>query len=212
MQPPDVPIAPAFPPPPGFEPEAPKRSRKKAIVLGAAIGLLIVAGVATLAFITGDDDGPYPDSLDGLERIRSSEADTFEESLASFESGDIHLSGAMYGESGTASLIVERIEGPEDQIAFVPLVSTFDGAVIGFENSGAGEIDEDERVTETRSGVEIICAELHATAGDPTMPAGDGVMCSWKDARIGIVIDFRTPDVRSAIETTSRIAAVIDAA
>ena len=27
----------------------------------------------------------------------------------------------MYGDSGAALLIVERIEGPEDEIAFVPL-------------------------------------------------------------------------------------------
>jgi len=211
MQPPEKPAAPAFPPPPGVEPEAPKRSRKKAIVLGAAIGLLIIAGVATLAIIAGDD-GPYPDSLDGLERIRSSAADTFEEGLATFESGGISLSGAMYGDSEAALLIVERIEGPEDEIAFVPLESTLDGGVIGFENSGAGEIDEDEKVRETSSGFEIICAELHAAVGDPTMPAGDGVMCAWKGTRIGIVIDFRTPDARSAIEATVRIADVIDAA
>jgi hypothetical protein len=211
MQPPEMPAAPAFPPPPGAEPEAPKRSRKKAILLGAAIGLLIVAGVATLAII-GADDGPYPDSLDGLERIRSSAADTFEEGLASFESGGIQLSGAMYGDSDVARLIVERIEGPEDEIAFVPLDATFGGGVIGFENSGAGEIDEDQQVRETSSGFEIICAELHATVGDPTMPAGDGVMCAWKGTRIGIVIDFRTQDARSAIDATARIATVIDPA
>jgi hypothetical protein len=211
MQPPEIPAAPGFPPPPGAEPEAPKRSRKNAIVLGAAIGLLIIGSVATLAII-GGDDGPYPDSLDGLERIRSSAADTFEEGLASFETGGISLSGAMYGDSETAVLIVERIEGPEDEIAFVPLEPTFDGGVIGFENSGAGEIDEDEKVRETSSGFEIICAELHATVGDPTMPAGDGVMCAWKDTRIGFVIDFRIPDARSAIEATVRIAQVIDAA
>ena len=206
-----MPAAPAFPPPPGAEPEAPKRSRKKAILLGAAIGLLIVAGVATLAII-GADDGPYPDSLDGLERIRSSAADTFEEGLASFESGGIQLSGAMYGDSDVARLIVERIEGPEDEIAFVPLDATFGGGVIGFENSGAGEIDEDQQVRETSSGFEIICAELHATVGDQTMPAGDGVMCAWKGTRIGIVIDFRTQDARSAIDATARIATVIDPA
>jgi hypothetical protein len=211
MQPPEMPAAPAFPPPPGAEPEAPKRSRKKAILLGAAIGLLIVAGVATLAII-GADDGPYPDSLDGLERIRSSAADTFEEGLASFESGGIQLSGAMYGDSDVARLIVERIEGPEDEIAFVPLDATFGGGVIGFENSGAGEIDEDQQVRETSSGFEIICAELHATVGDQTMPAGDGVMCAWKGTRIGIVIDFRTQDARSAIDATARIATVIDPA
>jgi hypothetical protein len=212
MQPPEMPAAPAFPPPPpAAEPEAPTRSRKKAILLGAALGLLIVAGVATLAII-GGDDGPYPDSLDGLERIRSSAADTFEEGLASFESGGIQLSGAMYGDSDVARLIVERIEGPEDEIAFVPLDATFGGGVIGFENSGAGEIDEDEQVRETSSGFEIICAELHATVGDATMPAGDGVMCAWKGTRIGIVIDFRTQDARSAIDATVRIATVIDPA
>ncbi len=212
MQPPEMPPAPAFPPPPGAEPEAPKPSKKKAVVLGAAIGLLIIAGVATLAIIRGGDDGPYPDSLDGLERIRSSAADDFEEGLATFDAGGISLSGAMYGNSEAALLIVERIEGPEDEVAFVPLEPTFDGGVIGFENSGAGEIDEDEKVRETISGFEIICAALHSTVADPTMPVGDGVMCAWKGTRIGIVIDFRTPDARSAIEATVRIADVIDAA
>jgi hypothetical protein len=118
----------------------------------------------------------------------------------------------MYGDSEAALLIVERIEGPKDEVAFVPLDSTFDGAVIGFENSGAGEIHEDERVRETRSGFELICAELHAAAGDPSIAAGDGVVCSWKGTRIGIVIDFRTPDVASAMEATVRIATVIDPA
>jgi hypothetical protein len=212
MQPPEMPAAPAFPPPPGVEPEAPKPSRKKAIVLGAAIGLLIIAGVATLAIIRGGGGGPYPDTLDGLERIRSSAADDFEEGLATFDAGGISLSGAMYGDSEAALLIVERIEGPEDEVALVPLEPTFDGGVIGFENSGAGEIDEDEKVRETISGFEIICAALHSTVADPTMPVGDGVMCAWKGTRIGIVIDFRTPDARSAIEATVRIADVIDAA
>ena len=212
MQPPEMPAAQAFPPPPGAALEAPKPSRTKAIVLGASIGLLIVAGVATLAIIRGGDDGPYPDSLAGLERIRSSAADDFEEGLATFDTGGISLSGAMYGDSEAALLIVERIEGPEDEIAFVPLEATFDGGVIGFENSGAGEIDEDEKVRETSSGYEIICAELHAAVADPTMPTGDGVMCAWKGTRIGIVIDFRTPDARSAIAATIRIADVIEAA
>jgi hypothetical protein len=216
MQPPEMPAAPAFPPPPGAPPEAPEPSKpepskKKAIVLGAAIGLLIIAGVATLGIIRDGDDGPYPDSLDGLERIRSSAADDFEEGLATFDAGGVSLSGAMYGDAEAALLIVERIEGPEDEIAFVPLEATFDGGVIGFENSGAGEIDEDEKVRETISGYEIICAALHAVA-DPTMPVGDGVMCAWKGTRIGIVIDFRTPDARSAIEATVRIADMIDAA
>lgn len=206
-----MPVAPAFPPPPGAVPAPAKRSRRAGIVLGAAIGLLIIAGVATLAII-GGDDGPFPDSLDGLDRIRSSAADTFEEGLASFEGGGIHLSGAMYGNSDAALLIVERIEGAKEDIAFVPLESTFDGAVIGFENSGAGEIDEDERVRETRSGFELICAELHAVAGDPSIAAAEGVVCSWKGTRIGIVIDFRTPDIGSAMDATVRIATVIDPA
>jgi hypothetical protein len=206
-----MPVAPPLPPPPGTETEAPRRSRKAAIVLGAAIGLAILAGVATLAII-GGDDGPFPDSLDGLERIRSSAADSFEEGLASFEASGIHLSGAMYGDSDAALLIVERIDGPKDEMASVPLESTFEGAVIGFENSGAGEIDEDGRVRETRSGFELICAELHAASGDPPIAAAEGVVCAWKSTRIGIVIDFRTPDVGSAMEATVRIATVIDPA
>jgi hypothetical protein len=168
MQPPEMPAAPAFPPPPGVEQETPKRPRKNAIILGAAIGLLIIAGVATLAII-GGEDGPYPDSLDGLERIRSSAADTFEEGLAAFETAGISLERRDVRRLGSGRAHHRADRGPGG-------------------------------------------AELHATVGDPTMPAGDGVMCAWKATRIGFVIDFRTLDARSAIEVTVRVAEVIDAA
>lgn len=157
--------------------------------------------------------GVYPGTLEGLDRIRTSAADEFEESLDTFAFGDVRLSGAMYGgPDATPTVIVERIEGPAEQVALIPLQQTFDGAVFGFENSGAGQIDETSSVRGTRAGFEVICATMRVTVPDPTMPRGDGVMCSWKGTRIGIVIDFRTSDPEIALDATGRISELIDSA
>jgi hypothetical protein len=167
--------------------------------------------MATIAVVSSDGDG-LPESLDGLARIHSSEANAFEESLGEFAMAGITISGAMYGGTDEQPvLLVERIEAPDGEVGFIPLQSTFDGAVFGFENSGAGDVDEDASVEGKRSGFEIICARMEVVA-NPSMPEGESTMCGWKGQVIGVVFDFRDSDTTVALDRTGRIAVAVEAA
>lgn len=177
-------------------------------MLGGAIVLALVAVFAAFAFVGAGDD--FPDELEGLPRIRSSQADAFEESLEGFRAGDVGLIGAMYGPNERPALIVELVEGPSDQVALIPLPQTFDGAIFGFENSGGGEVDEETTIRESRSGLEIMCAEARVTS-DPLIPDGAATLCGWKGDRIGFVFDVRGADLGGAVDQTARIAEQLDA-
>jgi hypothetical protein len=205
---PDLPRPPITPSRPDTSTSEPGRSRKRAIWIGAAIGLTIAIGVAIVALL-GDGDG-FPDRLDGLTRVRSSQADVFEASLGEFALGDVRLTGAMYGETEAQPLVVvQRIDGPSDEVAFIPLEPTFDGAIFGFENSGGGDVNEATTIRETRSGFEIMCAEVRVTS-NPMLPEGEATMCGWKAETIGFVFDFRGSDLTQAADRTARIADVLD--
>jgi hypothetical protein len=205
-------------PPPPIEPYRPDeatpepgRSGIRGIWIGIGIGLLAVIVIATLVILTSDGDG-LPESVDGLDRLHSSEAEAFEESLDEFALAGITISGAMYGEEeGPPLLLVERIEAGDGETAPIPLRATFDGAVVGFESSGAGEVDEGASVEGERSGFEVICASVEVVA-DPSMPGGVATMCGWRGRVIGVVFDFRTSDTTTALDTTGRIAQEVEAA
>ena len=189
----------------------PSRNRRRQIWIGIGIGLLAVVVVAVIATVSSKDDR-LPDSLEGLDRIHSSAADTFEEGLGEFALAGITISGAMYGGANDQPLlIVERFESSDGDITFIPLRATFDGAVFGLENSGAGTVDEGSSVEGEASGFEVICARVEVV-GDPSMPEGEATLCGWKGQVIGMVFDFRGSDTTAALTTTGRIAAAVEAA
>jgi hypothetical protein len=189
----------------------PGRSPTRGIVIGVGIALLAVIVIATAVVLTSDGDG-LPESVDGLDRIHSREAEAFEENLDEFALAGITITGAMYGEEdGPPLLLVERIEAGDGEAAAIPLRATFDGAVVGFESSGAGEVDEDASVEGDRAGFEVMCASVEVVA-DPSIPGGVATMCGWKGRVIGVVFDFRTSDTTTALDTTGRIAQEVEAA
>jgi hypothetical protein len=176
-----------------------------------AIGVAGFAAFGLIGWAASAADDGFPGSLDGLGRIRSPETLAFEDSLDAFEFGDLTITGAMYGGAdGRPLLVVERIEGPEEQVGIVALDPTFDGVVFGFENAGAGDIDRDASVHGHRSGFDIICAPAEISP-DATTP-DEATVCGWKGRMIGVVFDLRGSDANAALDVTGRIAAAIEAA
>ncbi len=206
-----LPPPPTLPTRPDDGAPEPGRSGHRGIWIGVGIGLIAIVAVALIAILTSDHDG-LPESVDGLDRLHSSQADAFEESLGEFALAGITISGAMYGEAnGPPLLLVERIESEDGQTALIPLRATFDGAIGGFESSGAGDVDEDSSVDGERSGFEVICAPVEALA-NPSIPGGVATICGWKGRFIGVVFDFRSSDTTAALDTTGRIAQEVEAA
>jgi len=206
---------PSLPPPPTAparpDEAPPEPSRGARIWIGVGVGLVAMVIAAVIAILASNDDG-FPESLEGLDRIHSSESDVFEATLREFALAGITISGAMYGGGDEQPvLLVERIEAQDGGIGSIPLQATFDGAVSGFENTGAGEVDEESSVEGERSGFEIVCASVEVVAS-PSMPAGEATMCGWKGQVIGVVFDFRDSDASAALDTAGRIAAAVEAA
>lgn len=206
-----LPQPPTIPARPDEGTPGPGRTRYLGISIGAGIGLIAVVIVALIAILSSKGDG-FPESVEGLDRIHSSEAKAFEESLGEFAVAGITISGAMYGGADEQPLLmVERIEAPDGQATSIPLRATFDGAVFGFENSGAGTVDEEASVEGERSGFEVVCASVEVVA-NPSMPEGAATMCGWKGHVIGVVFDFRSSDTTAALDMTGKIAEAVEAA
>ena len=87
----------------------------------------------------------------------------------------------------------------------------FDGAVLGFEQSGAGEIDEATERQDERSGIEVRCAAIEGIAGAISR-SGAGTLCAWKGAGIGAIFDLRGSNVEAALDTAVEIALAVEGA
>jgi hypothetical protein len=208
---PPPPPAPVAPPRPDLITRDGAGRGARWIALGVGVALIGFVVVIALVDVGGGSGDRLPEQVDGLDRIHGGIATTFEEELGTFEMGEMSIVGAMYGSGTVPQLFVERFDGEEEDLPFVPLETFFDGLILGFEQSGGGQIDEATEVEDERSGVEVRCAVVE---GMPALIAssGAGTMCAWKGAGLGVVFDFRDSDVEAALDTTVRIASSVEQA
>jgi hypothetical protein len=166
------------------------------------LALVVVALVATSAVafaLTRGSGGELPDSIDGVPRMHTAEANAFEHVMDGMTMADMSLSGAMYGDGETPDLVLELISGVPAEARSVPMDVFFSQAGAGLAANSGGSVREAEAVEATDGGVEYRCAPLDLPPGAPG-EAGTGVLCMWKAQDIGIVVTFRTGDPSAAVE------------
>ena len=152
------------------------------------------------------DADPFPEQIGSYERMHNPEARAFEDLLSGVEMGGIAIEGAMYGEprSSTAAMVAELITGDRTSLQVVTLEDFMRGAAGGFAGSGAGSIDTDAAVTDTRDGIDYSCAPVDVTAS--TAIAGDSVACGWKGPEdLGIVFVIDTADIDEGFDRTELV-------
>jgi hypothetical protein len=168
----------------------------------AVVGAIVVGLVALLAaglFMLHRGDG-LPDSIAGLQRLETAEAETFEQTLSATEFSGITFRGAMYGTNGQPQLIVELFEGVPDYVMDGPLDDFFGGAAGGFANGSGGSVDLSSRMSETRDGVQYVCASFQGgIAPIPGAPSG-GALCVWSGEDLGLIVSIRSADPRAALD------------
>ncbi len=173
---------------------APKPARTAPLLSGivAAVIALAIGGWFTLR-----GGGGLPDSIAGMQRLDTAEAQTFEEQAQATEFAGITFRGAMYGAAGTPELIVELIDGVPQDADLGSLDEMFDSMADGFASGSGGAVQLTAKASETLAGVTYICAPFRAT--DPTVGALAGAICLWQGDGYGLIATLRASDAHAAI-------------
>jgi hypothetical protein len=181
----------------GGVPSALPPPRRRSIlvpILGLVAAAVIAVGVLS---ILNRDGGSLPGEIDGLERINTADASSFEDTMAAQKYGEIRMEGGMYGDGGRPVLVVGLVRNlPQSQLQ-APLEFVFDQAAGGFAGTSGGAIDSSGAVSATVAGVDYRCASFEVPV-PVSGGSGHGSICMWLADDLGFVITFRNPDPSAA--------------
>lgn len=171
----------------------PRRRSVLVPVLALVAAVVIAAGVAS----TLHDGGSLPGEIDGLERMHTADAATFEDTMAAQKYGDIGMEGGMYGEGSRTVLVVGLVSNIPSSELQAPLDFVFDQGAQGFASSSGGTVDSSGAVSVTVAGVQYRCASFELP-GPVSGGGGHGSLCMWQADDLGFLITFRTSDPSAA--------------
>jgi hypothetical protein len=162
-------------------------------VLVPVLALIAVVVIAVGVVSTLHGGGSLPGEIDGLERMHTADATTFEDTMAAQRYGDIGMEGGMYGEGSRTVLVVGLVSNIPQSELQAPLEFVFDQGAQGFASSSGGTIDSSGAVSVTVAGVQYRCASFELP-GPVSGGGGHGSLCMWQADDIGFLITFRTSD------------------
>ena len=178
------------------EPSAIPTPRRRSVlvsVLALIAGAVIAVGVVS----TLHGDGSLPGEIDGLERLHTADASTFEDTMAAQKYGDIGMEGGMYGEGSRTVLVVGLVSNLSQAELQAPLEFVFDQGAQGFAGTSGGTIDSSGAMSVTVAGVQYRCASFELP-GPVSGAGGHGSLCMWEAEDLGFLITFRTSDPSAA--------------
>ena len=190
---------PVEPPPPAG------MSMRTRVLLGIGVAVTAVAVMVAFLALRPKAD-PFPEQIGSYGRMHDAQARSFEDLVSGFDMGEVTIEGALYGEprSSTPALIVELIAGDRASLQVLPLEGFMRDAAGGFAGTGAGSIDADAAVSDTRDGIGYSCAPVTVTTS--TVFAGDSVVCAWKGPDdLGIVFITDTADIDAGFDRTELV-------
>lgn len=179
---------------PTGSPPVPRRRRSFLVpILGLVAAAVISVGVLSIL----DRGGSLPGEIDGLERIHSADASTFEDTMAAQGYGDITMEGGMYGEGDRPLMVVGLISHLPQSELQAPLEFVFDQGAGGFAGTSGGTVDSSGALSTNVAGVDYRCASFEVP-GPVAGAGGHGSMCMWLADDLGFIITFRTADPSAA--------------
>jgi hypothetical protein len=179
--------------------------------MGIVAAVVAVAAVGAFAVLRSAG-GIFPERIGDYERMHDAQARSFEDSLKGFKMGDMTIQGALYGESRsmTPALVVEVMAGDSSLVSVTPVEDFMRGAAGGFEGSGAGTIDVDAGTSDTRDGVEYLCAPVQVSAGSRF--GSDSTACAWKGPDdIGLVFVTGSTDLHTGFDRAELVFGAVHA-
>jgi hypothetical protein len=162
-------------------------------VLALIAAAVVVIGV--LSVLGGD--GTLPGEIDGLGRMDTAEASSYEDAMAAQHFGEVRMEGAMYGEGGRPMLVVGLVSHVPEADLQTSLEFVFDQAAGGFAGTSGGTVDSAGAVSTSVAGVDYRCARFEVP-GPMAGGGGQGSMCMWLADDLGFVVTFRTTDPSAA--------------
>lgn len=179
------------------EPGTASPPQRRRSVLVPVLALIAVVVIAVGVVSTLHRGGALPGEIDGLERLNTADATTFEDLMAAQRYGDIGMEGGMYGDGSRTVLVVGLVSNIPPNELQAPLALVFDQGAQGFATSSGGTIDSSGAVSVTVAGVQYRCASFELP-GPVSGGGGHGSLCMWQADDVGFLITFRTSDPSAA--------------
>jgi hypothetical protein len=198
---PPIPAMPSMPPGAtvqywGERGSAPPPARRRSVLV-PVLALIAVVVIAVGVVSTLHRGGSLPGEIDGLERMHTADASTFEDTMAAQRYGDIGMEGGMYGDGSRTVLVVGLVSNIPQSELQAPLDFVFDQGAQGFARSSGGTIDSSGAESVTVAGVQYRCASFELP-GPVSGGGGHGSLCMWQADDLGFLITFRTSDPSAA--------------
>ena len=179
----------------------PARKSKTGSIVAILVAVVVVLAVGGyLLTKSAHKTATLPESVAGIPRLHDATATQVETLLKGQTFGGLTLDVALYSPNSDPGFIVLVT----DQAKSGDAEKDFSDFSSGFATTSQGSIDQSKKVSDTRGGIQYVCAPA-------TVASTQAGVCVWRDANIfGAVLSFQTVDPQGTLDLTDKVAQAVD--